>query len=174
MNLKFNFLSFVKTTLSDLELWIEKQKLTFQEYLSKCILIKSTYRPNKDSKHTFEYPNWRLILVNSMCYMTMNHSLWSKIHSKYLKSVFTKLKIFLNGPLIPRYDPFKTLYDVRFLIFLIPWSIPDCVFPDFGLEVLFYPFYQVYKCMDIFNLGRVAQFRCILNIFLNYSREQIR
>ena len=73
----------------------------------------------------------------TMNHMTMNHTLWSRIHSKYLKSVFTKLKIFLNGPLIPRYDPFKTLYDVRFLIFLIPWSFPDCVFPDFGLEVLF-------------------------------------
>ena len=73
----------------------------------------------------------------TMNHMTMNHTLWSRIHSKYLKSVFTKLKIFLNGPLIPRYDPFKTLYDVRFLIFLIPWSFPDYVFPDFGLEVLF-------------------------------------
>ena len=106
--------------------------------------------------------------------MTRNHSLWSRIHSKYLKSVFTKLKIFLNGPLIPRYDPFKTLHDVRFLIFLIPWSFPDCVFPDFGLEVLFYPFYQVYKCMDIFNLGKVVEFWCILNIFLNNSSEQIK
>ena len=151
---------------------------TYEEYISTKQKLKISVRIINLSFSGQKVVFWWIKFDGSyhmtMNHMTMNHSLWSTIHSKYLKSVFTKLKIFLNGPLIPRYDPFKTLYDVRFLIFLIPWSFPDYVFPDFGLEVLFYPFYQVYKCMDIFNLGKVVEFWCTLNIFLNDSSEQIR